>query len=82
MGTGDITITSAYQYKNDICIEGTNFNDYSVVFIGNKEYAAELVNPRLLRIKNASLQTGNIVSVVQRGTDKIELGRVYLEITD
>lgn len=82
MGLDDITITQVYNYKDYVCVEGSNFNDYSVVYINDKEYPTEIINDHLLRVEKASVHPGNIISVVQRGDDKIELGRVYMEITE
>ena len=82
MGLEDIAITRAYNYKDYVCVEGNNFNDYSVVYINDKEYPTEIINDHLLRVEKASVSPGNIVSVVQRGDDKIELSRVYMEVAD
>lgn len=80
MGQNDITITSAYNYKDYVCVEGSNFNDYSVVYINDKAYPTEIINSHLLRVEKAQVTAGNIVSVVQQGDDKIELSRVYLQV--
>lgn len=80
MGQNDITITNAYNYKDYVCVEGSNFNDYSVVYINDKEYPTEIINGHLLRVEKASVSPGNIVSVVQQGGDKIELSRVYIQV--
>lgn len=75
MGIKDITISDAYNYKDYICIEGDNFNDYSVAYINGKECTTELINSNLLRVQKASLHEGDVISVAQRGKDKIELSR-------
>lgn len=80
MGQNDITITNAYNYKDYVCVEGSNFNDYSVVYINDKAYPTEIINSHLLRVEKAQVTAGNIVSVVQQGDDKIELSRVYLQV--
>jgi hypothetical protein len=76
MGTDDISIDSAYNYKDYVCVEGDNFNDYSVVLINDKEYATEIINDHLLKVSAAQVKAGDVVSVIQRGKDKIELSRV------
>lgn len=53
-------------------MEGSNFNDYSVVYINDKAYPTEIINSHLLRVEKAQVTAGNIVSVVQQGDDKIE----------
>lgn len=75
MGTQTISIVDTYNYKNYICIEGFNFNDYSVVYINGKEYTSEIINNRLLKINNYTLKNLDVIYVVQKGTDKIELSR-------
>lgn len=80
MGHCDITITNAYAYKDYICVEGSNFNDYSIVYINDKQYPTEIINDHLLRVQKAQVANGSIVSVVQQGDDKIELSRVYMQI--
>ena len=82
MGLGDIAITKVYNYKDYVCVEGSNFNDYSVVMINDKEYTTEIINDHLLRVPKATVSSGNIVSVVQRGDDKIELSRVYMSVPE
>lgn len=82
MGIGDITIADVYNYKDYVCVEGNNFNDYSVIMINDKEYPTEIINGHLLRVPKASVSPGNIVSVVQRGDDKIELSRVYMSVPE
>lgn len=37
MGIDDITIDEVYDYKDYVCISGKNFNDFSTVYINNKE---------------------------------------------
>lgn len=82
MGHSDITITDVYNYKEYLYIAGTNFNEYSVVYINDKQYPTMLINDRLLCVEKAQAGKGNIVSVVQQGDDKIELSRVYMQIKD
>lgn len=56
MGQNDITITNAYNYKDYVCVEGSNFNDYSVVYINDKAYPTEIINSHLLRVEKHRLQ--------------------------
>lgn len=81
MGTDEIAVTRAYNYKDYVCIEGENFNDFSHVLINDKEYEAEIINGRLMRVNNVKVKKGDVVSVIQCGDDKIELSRVSLELT-
>lgn len=76
MGIDDIEITSAYNYRNYVCVEGNNFNEFSVVYINGKEYPTEIINNNLLRVTGVTLKNDSVVSVAQRGKDKIELSRV------
>ena len=76
MGIDDVEITSAYNYRNYVCVEGNNFNEFSVVYINGKEYPTEIINNNLLRVTGVTLKNDSVVSVAQRGKDKIELSRV------
>lgn len=80
MGTDEIEVSRAYNYKDYICVEGKNFNDFSHVYINDREYETEIINGRLLRVVNTEVKAGDTVSVVQYGDDKIELSRVSLEL--
>ena len=79
MGTDEIKITDAYEYSDHICVEGENFNTFSVVFVNDKECTTVAVNGNMLIAKGIKLKKGDKVSVVQRGKDKIELSRVTFE---
>ena len=57
-------------------MEGNNFNEFSVVYINGKEYPTEIINNNLLRVTGVTLKNDSVVSVAQRGKDKIELSRV------
>ncbi len=82
MGTEEILVSEAYNYKDYVCVEGGRFNDFSVVFINDKACETEIINENLLRVKDVSLEPGDVVAVVQRGSDKIELSRVTLYDTE
>jgi len=75
MGTQKISIEKAYNYKDYCCIEGYNFNDYSVATVNGKEYGTEIINSNLLKIKDYNLKDSDIIYIIQRGEDKIELSR-------
>jgi len=75
MGTQKISVENAYNYKDYFCIEGSNFNDYSVVNINGKEYSTEIINSNLLKVKDYNLKDSDIIYIIQRGEDKIELSR-------
>ncbi len=81
MGTDEIKITKAYAYGDHVCVEGENFNDFSVVLVNEKEYPTVIVNGNMLTVEGVKLKAGDKVSVIQRGKDKIELSRVTLELT-
>lgn len=85
MGTQKISVEVAYNYKDYCCIEGNNFNDYSVAFINGKEYSTEIINNSLLKVKDYNLKDSDIIYIVQRGDDKIELSRtkafIYKKVT-
>lgn len=81
MGTQEISVSRAYNYKDYVCVEGERFNDFSRVLINDKEYETEIINDRLLRVLDISVKEGDTVSVIQAGEDKIELSRVTLQLT-
>lgn len=81
MGTDDIAVTNVYNYKDYICIEGTNFNDFSTVLVNDKEYACEVINDTLIRVPKAQVKNYDVVAIAQRGTDKIELSRVTYAVS-
>ena len=39
----------------------------------------EVVDSTLIKVKDKQLKTGDVVSVIQRGKDLVELSRVYKE---
>ena len=76
MGIDDITIDEVYDYKDYVCISGKNFNDFSTVYINNKEQEnAELISSTMIRVPKRSIKSGDEIAIAQRGNDKIELGR-------
>lgn len=75
MGIDEIKITDVYDFKDYVCICGENFNDFSTVYINNKEVAAELVSDKLIKVPKSTIRNKDEVAVVQRGSDKIELSR-------
>ncbi|SEW01656.1 LTA synthase family protein [[Clostridium] fimetarium] len=75
MGTNKISVEKAYNYKDYFCIEGSNFNDFSVVMVNGKEYSTEVINGDLLKVKDYNLKDSDIIYIIQRGEDKIELSR-------
>ncbi|WP_287387551.1 LTA synthase family protein [Lachnospira sp.] len=79
-GLDTISITGTYEYDGDLYVEGTYFNDYSTVFINNKKYTTEKINDRLLKVENASVNEGDIVSVAQIDSDGTELSRVMYTV--
>ncbi len=79
MGTEDIIINQVYNSMNSIFIEGEHFNNYSAVLINDIECEFEVVDSTLIKVKDKQLKTGDVVSVIQRGKDLVELSRVYKE---
>lgn len=75
MGIDDIEITDVYNYGDTVFIEGNHFNDYSCALINGKEYATEKISDRLLRVKGAKVKKDDLVTVAQKGDDKVELSR-------
>ena len=83
MGIGDITIDEVYDYKDYVCISGKNFNDFSTVYINNKEQEnAELISSTMIRVPKRSIKSGDEIAIAQRGNDKIELGRTTYIVTN
>lgn len=83
MGIDDITIDEVYDYKDYVCISGKNFNDFSTVYINNKEQEnAELISSTMIRVPKRSIKSGDEIAIAQRGNDKIELGRTTYIVTN
>lgn len=80
MGTENITISNVYNYKDYVCIEGSNFNDFSTVIINNKEYDCEIISDTLIRISDVQVKAYDVVAVAQKGNDRIELSRVTYSV--
>ena len=51
-----IKITDAYEYSDHICVEGENFNTFSVVFVNDKECTTVAVNGNMLIAKGIKLK--------------------------
>ncbi len=79
MGTDPIAITDMYNVMGNIFIEGKHFNNYSAVLINDVECECEIISNNLIKVKDKELKTGDVVSIVQRGKDLVELSRVYKE---
>ena len=79
MGIQDIKINCEYNSMNNIYIEGEHFNNYSAILINDVECESELLSGNLIRVKDKELKKGDVVSVIQRGKDLVELSRVYME---
>ena len=80
MGIDDIEIADVYNYNDTVFIEGSNFNDYSCVMINGKDYAAEKISDRLLRVKGMNVKKDDVVVVAQKGDDKVELSRTSFTV--
>ena len=80
MGIDDIEITDVYNYGDTVFIEGNHFNDYSCTLINGKEYATEKISDRLLRVKGAKVKKDDLVTVAQKGDDKVELSRTTFAV--
>ena len=48
--------------------------------INGKEYAAEKISDRLLRVKGMKVKTDDVVVVAQKGDDKVELSRTTFTV--
>ena len=59
MGTDEIKITDAYEYSDHICVEGENFNTFSVVFVNDKECTTVAVNGNMLIAKGIKRKKGD-----------------------
>lgn len=80
MGIDDIEITDVYNYGDTVFIEGNHFNDYSCALINGKEYVTEKISDRLLRVKGAKVKKDDLVTVAQKGDDKVELSRTTFAV--
>lgn len=73
MGLREIKIKKAYNYNGRACIEGNDFNKYSFVVINGKEYETICINPHTLVVPRVQLADGDVIEVVQHGSDGIIL---------
>lgn len=80
MGIDNIKITDAYNYLGHICIEGNNFTPFSDVSIDGKVYNAVCINSHMLVVDEMQLESGNHITVIQRGEDKVKLSETDIYI--
>lgn len=73
MGLREIEIKKVYNYNERACVEGTDFNKYSFVVINGKEHDTICINPHTLVVPRVQLADGDVIEVVQHGSDGIIL---------
>lgn len=77
MGIDKISLSSI---KNDTksdktyLVNGRNFNEYTIVYVNDKQVNTELINDHRLKITDVTLSGGDRVSCAQVGDDHIALG--------
>ena len=69
MGTVPITITDAYLSGSELIITGTNFTEWSKVYIEDSQKETTFVNQNTLIVKNSDVASGNKITVSQVAND-------------
>lgn len=67
------SIKESTDEENAYFISGQNFNEYSMVYINDKQIPTEYFNSRTLKISDVELSAGDRVTVAQVGDDHIAL---------
>jgi len=65
-GIRDINVLGVSYVDDEVWVVGSNFTQYSRVFINDEEYTTEYYSDSLLKVKNYTLNANDEVYVVQR----------------
>lgn len=84
MGTDPIEVTKVVYEEPDLLIFGENFNEYSKVFLGDKQLETTYVWPELILVRDVVRDTyrkeKDTLSVKQVGKDKVPLGEAQIRL--
>ncbi|SFR80457.1 LTA synthase family protein [Anaeromicropila populeti] len=73
-GIDNIAITFANLNDTVLTVTGRNFNQYSTIYINDKQIETEFINSNLLTAKEISMEEGDSITVAQVGADHAPLG--------
>lgn len=73
MGHKNISVSNAYNFNQHFCVEGENFTNFSVVQVNGKEQETLCVSSYILVVQNVTLQSGDTITVEQKGSDRVSL---------
>ena len=75
MGVNEIKVTSASPLgKKTFLVTGTNFTEWSVVYLNGRKCSTAFVSPEHLRVTGKELNPGDTVTVEQISVDRVRLG--------
>ena len=84
MGIDPIEVTKVVYEEPDLLIFGENFNEYSKVFLGDKQLETTYVWPELILVRDVARDTyrkeKDTLSVKQVGKDKVPLGEAQIRL--
>ena len=84
MGIDPIEVTKVVYEEPDLLIFGENFNEYSKVFLGDKQLETTYVWPELILVRDVAPDTyqkeKETLSVKQVGKDKVPLGEAQIRL--
>ncbi len=84
MGIDPIQVTKVVYEEPDLLIFGENFNEYSKVFLGDKQLETTYVWPELILVRDVARDTyqkeKETLSVKQVGKDKVPLGEAQIRL--
>ncbi len=84
MGIDPIEVTKVVYEESDLLIFGENFNEYSKVFLGDKQLETTYVWPELILVRDVARDTyrkeKDTLSVKQVGKDKVPLGEAQIRL--
>ena len=84
MGIDPIEVTKVVYEEPDLLIFGENFNEYSKVFLGDKQLETTYVWPELILVRDVARDTyqkeKETLSVKQVGKDKVPLGEAQIRL--
>lgn len=73
MGVDEIKVNGILNSLDNMYIKGENFTEYSKVFLNDTELETTYVDDKTLSISSTTLNTGDIITVGQKGDDKLIL---------
>ena len=75
MGVNEITISSVSPLEEKtFLVSGTNFTDWSVVYLNGRKCNTAFVSPTHLRVSGKEIKPGDRVNVEQVSVDRVRLG--------